>query len=206
MGHLLGYARVSTTDQDAALQTDALAAAGCWRVWTDHVSGLLSTRPQLDAVLDAARAGDTLVVWRLDRLGRSLRNLIDVVGDLEHRGVGLRSLQEAIDTTTPGGRLVFHVFGAVAQFERDLIVERTQAGLAAARARGRVGGRKPALTPQAAEEARRMYEAKNLTIEQIAKLLGCSRSALYRSLRQQGSIRPVDIGEAASTPGAEDAP
>lgn len=131
------------------------------------------------------------MVWRLDRLGRSLRHLIDVVNDLDARGIGLRSLQEAIDTTTPGGRLVFHVFGAVAQFERDLIVERTQAGLASARARGRVGGRKPALTPAAAEEARRMYEAKNLTIDQIAQLLGCSRSALYRSLRGQAGASPM---------------
>jgi DNA invertase Pin-like site-specific DNA recombinase len=138
---LLGYARVSTLEQNADLQRDALSAAGCWRTFTDHVAGVREQRPELDRVLEALRPGDTLVVWRLDRLGRSLRHLIDVAADLAERGVGFRSLTESIDTTTPGGRLIFHMFGAPAQFERELVRERTLAGLAAARARGRNGGR-----------------------------------------------------------------
>jgi len=121
MAHLLGYARVSTTEQNPDLQADELTAAGCWKVWTDHASGALDRRPQLNEVLEQLRPGDTLVVWRLDRLGRSLRHLIDVVTGLDERGVGFRSLQENIDTTTAGGRLVFHLFGALAQFEREII-------------------------------------------------------------------------------------
>ena len=125
MGHLLGYARVSTGDQSPDLQLDALRAAGCYRVFVDTASGALTTRPELAKVLDQLRPGDALVVWKLDRLGRLLRHLIEVVGDLERRGVGFKSLRESVDTTTPGGRLVFHLFGALAEFERDLIRERT---------------------------------------------------------------------------------
>ena len=137
MGHLLGYARVSTAgDQDVALQHHALTAAGCYRVFVDTASGALDARPALTEVLDQLRPEDTLVVWRLDRLGRSIRHLIDFLADLETRGIGFRSLTESIDTTSPGGRLVFHLFAALAQFERELIKERTNAGLAAARARG----------------------------------------------------------------------
>jgi DNA invertase Pin-like site-specific DNA recombinase len=132
MGHLLGYARVSTTDQQPQLQVDALGCAGCYRVFTKTASGAAADRPTLEQVLDQLRPGDTLVVWKLDRLGRSLRHLVDTVTGLADRGVGFRSLQEAIDTTTPGGKLVFHVFAALAEFERDLIRERTSAGLAAA--------------------------------------------------------------------------
>src|SRR5215211_5367331 len=150
MGHLLGYARVSTADQQPQLQVDALERAGCYRVFTETASGARSDRPVLEQVLDQLRRGDTLVVWKLDRLGRSLRHLVDTVTELAERGIGFRSLQEAIDTTTPGGKLVFHVFAALAEFERDLIRERTTAGLAAARARGRHGdrhdpGRQPGL-------------------------------------------------------------
>jgi DNA invertase Pin-like site-specific DNA recombinase len=130
MGHLLGYARVSTTDQQPQLQVDALERAGCYRVFTETASGARTDRPVLEQVLDQLRPGDTLVVWKLDRLGRSLRHLVDTVTGLAERGVGFRSLQEAIDTTTPGGKLVFHVFAALAEFERDLIRERTAAGLA----------------------------------------------------------------------------
>ena len=137
MGHLLAYARVSSGDQDVALQRDALTAAGCYRVFVDTASGALDARPALTEVLDQLRPEDTLVVWRLDRLGRSIRHLIDFLADLETRGIGFRSLTESIDTTSPGGRLVFHLFAALAQFERELIKERTNAGLAAARARGR---------------------------------------------------------------------
>ena len=137
---VLGYARVSTLDQNEDLQLDALSAAGCDQVFTDHASGRLASRPALDDLLSRVRPGDTLVVWKLDRLGRSLKHLLEVVAFLEERGVALRVLTEQIDTSTPGGKLVFHVFGALAEFERDLIRERTRAGLAAARARGRVGG------------------------------------------------------------------
>jgi hypothetical protein len=136
MGHLLGVARVSTADQQPQLQVDALERAGCYRVFTETASGARADRPTLEQLLDQLRPGDTLVVWKLDRLGRSLRHLVDPVTGLADRGIGFRSLQEAIDTTTPGGKLVFHVFAALAEFERDLIRERTSAGLAAARAPG----------------------------------------------------------------------
>src|SRR5690625_2474449 len=146
MAHALGYARVSTGDQDARLQHDALPGAGCYRILPDPASGALQSRPELDKLLDQLRPGDTLVVWRLDRLGRSIRHLIDQLSELQDRGIEFRSLQENIDTTSPGGRLVFHIFASLAEFERDIITERTNAGLAAARARGRVGGRPPSLT------------------------------------------------------------
>jgi DNA invertase Pin-like site-specific DNA recombinase len=145
---LIGYARVSTLDQTLALQQDALTEAGCEQLYTDTVSGSVMDRPGLTQALSHVRAGDTLVVWRLDRLGRSLAHLIETIRELESRGVHFKSLQEQLDTTTSGGKLVFHVFGALAEFERDLIRERTQAGLQAARARGRLFGRPKALTPQ----------------------------------------------------------
>jgi excisionase family DNA binding protein len=185
---LLGYARVSTLEQNAALQHDALAAAGCWKVFTDHVSGATQARPQLDRALEQCRDGDTLVVWRLDRLGRSLRHLIEVVSDLSERGAGFRSMTEAIDTTTSGGRLIFHVFGALAQFERELVRERTLAGLKAARARGRMGGRPALMTTDKTTTAQRMYDQQELTVEQIARALGVSRSTIYRALNRTGSI------------------
>src|SRR5687768_6076957 len=137
----IGYARISTGEQILDLQLDALAKAGCGKVFTETAGGALVERAALQEALAYARAGDTLVVWRLDRLGRSLKHLIETVADLRERGIGFKSLTEQIDTTTPGGKLVFHVFGALAEFERDVIRERTQAGLAAARARGRLGGR-----------------------------------------------------------------
>src|SRR5437764_1930616 len=140
----IGYARISTGEQTLALQEDALKAAGCERLLTDTASGAKTERPGLAKALEQLRSGDSLVVWRLDRLGRSLRHLIDTLLELDSRGVGFKSLTESIDTTTPGGKLIFHVFGALAEFERDLIRERTNAGLAAARARGRKGGRPPA--------------------------------------------------------------
>jgi DNA invertase Pin-like site-specific DNA recombinase len=182
MGDLLGYARVSTTEQKAHLQTDALKAAGCVRVWTDKASGALDHRPQLDRVLDHLRHGDTLAVWRLDRLGRSLPHLIATVTDLAAHDVGFRSLTEGIDTTTSTGRLVFHVFGALAEFERELIRERTVAGLAAARARGRTGGRPRAMTPEKLAVARQMYDSKEHTLDTIAATIEVSRSTLYRYL------------------------
>ncbi len=179
---LVGYARVSTAEQTADLQVDALKAARCERVFIDHASGAVAERPQLAAAFDYLRADDVLVVWRLDRLGRSLKHLVDTVVALEQRGVGFRSVTESIDTTTPSGRLVFHVFAALAEFERDLIRERTKAGLDSARARGRVGGRKPVLTTEKAAAARRMYDSREVPISQIARVLGVSRSTLYRHL------------------------
>ncbi|GIG30128.1 recombinase family protein [Cellulomonas marina] len=194
MAHLLGYARVSTTAQDVSLQRDALAAAGCARIWVDVASGSRDDRTELAGVLAALLPGDTLVVWRLDRLGRSLRHLIDVVVDLEARGVGFRSLTESIDTTTPGGRLTFHLFGALAEFERQLIRDRTVAGLEAARARGRVGGRPTRMPPGRIEEARRM-RAEGRTITEIASVLGVGRATIYRHLDDEhattGSTRTV---------------
>lgn len=200
VGHLLGYARVSTTDQDAALQLDALTAAGCHRVFVDTLSGSLERRPELDKLIDQLRPGDTVVVWRLDRLSRSIRHLIDQLQVLADRGVGFRSLQETIDTTTPGGRLVFHVFAALAEFERDLIRERTTAGLQAARARGRHGGRPPRLSADQVKAARRMYEQQDMTVTQIGKVLGVSRTTIYRTLNRQpepaARRRPAKTGTA----------
>ena len=182
----IGYARVSTLQQDEALQLDALRAAGCDRIFVDKASGKLERRPALDDLLAHARPSDSLVVWRLDRLGRSLRHLIDVVSDLEQRGVGFISLTEALDTTTPGGRLLFHVMGALAEFERDLIRERTLAGLAAARARGRVGGRPTVWTEAKLKTARSMYEGGEHDIATIARVLGVSRASVYRAQRTEG--------------------
>ncbi|WP_235564782.1 recombinase family protein [Modestobacter sp. Leaf380] len=176
---------MSTTDQDAALQLDALTGAGCYRVFVDTMSGSLERRPELDKLLDQLRPGDTLVVWRLDRLGRSIRHLIDQLQALADRGIGFRSLQETIDTTSPGGRLVFHVFAALAEFERDLIRERTNAGLSAARARGRNGGRPPQLSADQVKTARRMYEQQDMTVAQIGNVLGVSRTTIHRTLNRQ---------------------
>lgn len=189
MGDLIGYARVSTADQDPALQHDALQSAGCVKVFTDHASGALDSRPQLDRLLDQLRPKDTVVVWRLDRLGRSLRHLIAIVDDFHEKGVGLRSLTESIDTTTAGGKLVFSIFGALAEFERELIRERTNAGLAAARARGRRGGRPPVMTADKIKVARQMYQAGEHTVEAIAETLGVSRKTIYRHLEAKTASR-----------------
>jgi len=182
----VGYARVSTIDQDPALQLDALAAAGCGKMFEDHASGAKADRVGLLAALDHVRDGDVLIVWKLDRLGRSLPHLIETVTRLEKRGVGFRSLTEAIDTTTPGGRLIFHIFGALGQFERDLIQERTRAGLAAASTRGRKGGRKPAVTEDKLRRARE-HIAKGLTVREAATRVKVGKTALYQAL----AVEPV---------------
>jgi DNA invertase Pin-like site-specific DNA recombinase len=193
VGDLLGYARVSTVDQRLDLQLDALKTAGCKRVWSDTASGSLTERPELSQVFDHLRWGDTLVVWRLDRLGRSVRHLVDVVAELGERGIGLRSLQEGIDTTTPGGRLVFHVFSALAQFEREVVIERSRAGVAAARARGRVGGRPALMTPAKLATARRLREGRDHTLEEIADVIGVSRSTLVRHLAACGTSKEIGL-------------
>jgi DNA invertase Pin-like site-specific DNA recombinase len=185
----IGYARISTGEQSLDLQLDALTQAGCTSIYQDEISGTKSDRPGLQQALNYLRAGDTLVVWRLDRLGRSLKDLVSRVESLEQRGVGFRSLTEAIDTTTSAGRFQFHVFGALAQFERDLIHERTMAGLRAARARGRVGGRRKSLTPAQVKMASSLMQNLDLSIDDIIKTLGCSRTTLYRYVGPRGEIR-----------------
>src|SRR6266480_5035484 len=177
---LIGYARVSTQDQTLDLQTDALKHAGCEKIFTDTTTGARLERPGLQAAMNHLRAGDTLVVWRLDRLGRTLKHLIATIADLSDKGIGFKSLQENIDTTTSGGKLIFHIFGALAEFEREVIRERTQAGLLAARARGRKGGQPKALTPKQAAIAQALYNDKTNSISDICKTLNISRATLYR--------------------------
>ena len=180
---LVGYARVSTQDQDPALQLNALNLAGCEQVYVEKASGAQRERPQLQAALGYMRGGDTLVVWLLDRLARSIKQLIETVEDLEGRGIGFRSITEAIDTTTSGGRLVFHIFAALAEFERAIIRERTSAGLAAARSRGRRGGRSPALSAEDLVQARALLRDESIPVEKVPERFGVASSTLYRHLR-----------------------
>lgn len=181
---LVGYARVSTTAQDPALQLDALNEAGCERIFTDTASGARSDRPELAKALDYLRADDVLVVWRLDRLGRSLPHLVQTMADLKERRIGFRSLTEGLDTTSAAGRFVVGVFMSLSAFERDLIRERTMAGLAAARARGRKGGRKPALSDGDLATAKDLLAPGTRSVAEVAKNLGCGRSTLYRALAE----------------------
>ncbi|MCP4409644.1 MAG: recombinase family protein [Gammaproteobacteria bacterium] len=187
---LIGYARVSTDDQNLALQQDALSQAGCERVFEDNLGGAKAERPGLREAVKYARSGDTLVVWRLDRLSRSLKNLIEMVNRLESKAIGLKSLQEAIDTTSSSGKLVFHIFGALAEFERNLIRERTRAGLQAARARGRKGGRPKSLTQDDKQGlAVKLYDEKRHTVKNICEMMGISKPTLYKYIeasRQAG--------------------
>ena len=189
----IGYARVSTRDQNADLQVDALKQAGCERIYQDIASGAKSARPELDKLLAHVRAGDTVVIWKLDRLGRSLKHLVELVGELAERKVGLQSLNDPIDTTHAQGRLVFNLFASLAEFERELIRERTQAGLSAARARGRIGGRPkglPAKAEATSMAAETLYREGRLSVSAIGEKLHISKSTLYSYLRHRG----VEIG------------
>lgn len=177
---IIGYARVSTTDQNLDAQTDALAAAGAERIFADKTSGAKRERPELEKLLDQLRPGDVVVVAKYDRLARSLRDLLDLVEAIKERGAGFRSLAEDIDTTTPAGRLVFHVFASIAQFERERIAERTKEGLKAAKARGRVGGRPPALSSAQKAEVRRMRDDEQRAISEIALLFKVSERTVRR--------------------------
>jgi DNA invertase Pin-like site-specific DNA recombinase len=199
-----GYARVSTADKDKALQVDALKAAGCDKIYVDHASGSLERRVELDRILEQIREGDTLAVWRLDRLGRSLKHLMTVVADLETRGVAFQSLTETIDTNTVAGKLLFHIFGALAEFERALIQERTVAGLAAARARGRMGGRPSVWNAKKAKAACKMYDDGE-TVADISAVLKVSRASIYRMLagREAGYVRGVALADAENAKDAQ---
>ena len=177
---LIGYARVSTVDQNLALQREALTEAGCEKIFTEQMSGAVAHRPQLADAISYARSGDTIIVWKLDRLARSIKQLIDTIESLRVRGIGFRSLTEALDTTTAQGRLVFHMFGALAEFERSLIRERTQAGLLAAKRAGRTGGRPPKLTDEDIEAARAMLTNPDIGVASVANRLGVSLATLYR--------------------------
>jgi DNA invertase Pin-like site-specific DNA recombinase len=186
---LIGYARVSTHEQTLNLQQDALTKAGCTKIFTDTASGAKAERKGLEEALGYVRKGDTLVVWRLDRLGRSLPHLIATMTDLEERRIGFKSLTENIDTTTSGGKLIFHIFGALAEFERNLIRERTNAGLTAARERGRIGGRPKALTPRQIRIAQSLYDDPKNSIPEICRTLKISKVTLYRYINTKESIR-----------------
>lgn len=178
---IAGYARVSTDGQQLGVQIEALTAAGAERVWAEKISGARQNRPELDRLLDQLRPGDVVVVTKYDRLGRSLQDLLAIVGAIAARGAGFRSLAEDIDTTTPAGRLVFHVFASISQFERERIAERTREGLEAARRRGRKGGRPPALTPERKAEVRRLRDVEGRGIAEIARLFAVSPNTVRRA-------------------------
>jgi DNA invertase Pin-like site-specific DNA recombinase len=187
---LIGYARVSTHEQTLDLQLDALKKAGCEEIRQDKVSSVADDRPGLGQALTIARKGDTIVVWRLDRLGRSLKQLIELINDLQDKGIGFKSVTENIDTTTTGGKLVFHIFGALAEFERSLIKERTNAGLAAARARGRKGGRPKAITdPKKLARLYSLYDSKEVEISELLTMFGVSRGTLYKYLGKRSASK-----------------
>jgi DNA invertase Pin-like site-specific DNA recombinase len=188
---LVGYARVSTHDQDHALQLDALRAAGCERIFIETASGVRADRTELAKLLDTVRDGDIVVCWRLDRIGRSLRHLIDIAEQLQHRGIALRSLTEAIDTGTTSGRFLFNILGALGQMEREIIVERTRAGLVAAAARGRRGGRPAALDDAKIRAAKAMLASGNMSAAEVAKQVGCAASTLYRHV--PGGRSGIDV-------------
>jgi DNA invertase Pin-like site-specific DNA recombinase len=185
----IGYARVSTYDQNLDLQINALKEKGCKMIYKEKVSGISKQRPELEAMIEYAREGDAIVIWKLDRLGRSLKNLLEIVNTLNEKGIGLVSLHDPIDTTTSQGRLVFNLFASLAEFERELISERTRAGLTAARSRGRKGGRPKGLSAKAEEKsiaAVHHYKARQLSIRDICEKLGIAKPTFYRYLRHHG--------------------
>jgi len=193
----IGYARVSTHDQDVALQLDALEQAGCEHIYQEKVSGAAKSHPQRDQLLGYLRQDDEVIVWKLDRLARSLTDLVALVNDIQAKGASFHSLQDQINTSSAHGKFTFHIFAALAEFERDIIRERTQAGLAAARARGRVGGRPKGLSQKAqhtAMIAERLYQEGDLSVREICEQLSISKSTLYNYLRHQG----VEIGQQSS--------
>lgn len=181
----IGYARVSTEDQHLYMQEDALKSTGCTEIFRDIASGVKTARPGLEQALAYLREGDTLVVWKLDRLGRSLSHLIQTIQELDEKGIGFKSIQESIDTTTSGGKLIFHMFSALAEFERDLIVERTRAGLKAARARGRMGGRPAMLDKKQIAKMKDYYQEQKMTVTDICKIFNISRPTLYNYLNKE---------------------
>ena len=182
----IGYARVSTPEQSLYMQRQALKQAGCEKILTDTASGAKSTRPGLERAIEHLRPGeDTLVVWKLDRLGRSLQDLISIIKFLQEKKIGFHSLQESIDTTTSGGKLVFHIFSALAEFERDIIRERTNAGLAAARARGRFGGRPALLSDKQVKRLKKLYDDRKNTVLEICKIFGISRPSFYNYINEK---------------------
>lgn len=183
---IIGYARVSTQDQNAELQTDALKQAGCQEIFIEKMTGTHRLRPELSSCLRTLRKGDTLVVWRMDRLARSLKDLVEIIEDLHKREVGFRSLTESIDTTSASGKLIFHIFGALAEFEHSLILERTKAGLASARARGRLGGRRPSMSSQDVKKAAAMLSDPLMTKAEVADHFKVSRTTLNSSLKRGG--------------------
>lgn len=189
----IGYARVSTQDQDLALQLDALKAAGCGKIYKEKITGSTRERPELQKLLDQLREGDIVVIWKLDRLARSLKDLVNLVNEIQEKGGALHSLNDQIDTTTPHGKFTFHVFAALAEFERDIIRERTKAGLVAARVRGRVGGRPKGLSKKAQHTAiiaEKLYQERELTVKEICDQLSISRGTLYNYLRFRGVTIP----------------
>ena len=193
MGDKIGYIRISTADQNPRMQLDALEAAGCLKVYKDTATGTKAARPQWIRCLDDLRTGDTLVIWKIDRLGRKLRDLIDIVTTLESRGVGVQSLTNGIvDTTTAHGKLVFGIFALMAEYEAGLIQERTQAGLAAARSRGHKGGRKPKMTASLIGQAQRMYDARQFTMAEIATSCGVTPMTIYRHIHTDQHAKPTD--------------
>ncbi len=196
---LIGYARVSTQDQTLDLQTDALKQAGCEKIFTDTMSGAKAERPGLQEAMHHLRARDTLVVWRLDRLGRTLKQLIATITDLSEQNIGFKSLQENIDTTTSGGKLIFHIFASLAEFEREVIRERTIAGLQAARARGRFGGRPTMQSrePKKVALAKTLYAGRNMPVQEICAQLQISKSTLYRYLRDERAVGQAQQRQAA---------
>jgi DNA invertase Pin-like site-specific DNA recombinase len=196
----IGYARVSTSDQSTAMQKHALKLAGCEKIYTDTASGVRADRQGLDNAFNQLREGDTIVVWKLDRLGRSLQHLIQTIKSLQEKKIGFQSLQENIDTTTSGGKLIFHVFSALAEFELDVIRERTKAGLSAARARGRLGGRPSLLAPKRVARLKKLYDARKNTVEEICRIFDISRPTFYNYINKANNKPKKKLAKTSKQP------